>query len=190
MLKLRDYQEDISNRAVNILKQYGLVYIAAQPRVGKTLTAFAIAHKYGSQIILFVTKKKAKADIMAQLLDSEYKFERIDVTNYEQLHNYENIYDAIIIDEAHNCLIPNTLIDGRKIQDINLGDSLNSFNFDTNKYEEKKVINIYKNKLSENLIKIKCNGKEIVCTESHKIYTKRGWVKASEITTEDELFIL
>ena len=102
MLKLRDYQEKISNEAVDILRKYGLVYIAAQPRVGKTLTAFAIAHKYRSQIILFVTKKKAKADIMAQLLDSEYKFDRIDVTNYEQLHNYENIYDAVIIDEAHN----------------------------------------------------------------------------------------
>lgn len=101
-MQLRDYQERISNQATEILKQYGLVYLAIQPRVGKSLTSFAIAYKYGCKNLLFVTKKKAKADIMAQLLDSDYKFERIDVTNYEQLHNYENIYDVIIIDEAHN----------------------------------------------------------------------------------------
>lgn len=101
MLKLRDYQEDISNRAVDILKEYGLVYLALEPRVGKTLTAFAIAFKYGAKKLLFVTKKKAKADIMAQVLDSGYEYDRIDVTNYEQLHNYLPGYDLIIIDEAH-----------------------------------------------------------------------------------------
>lgn len=101
MLKLRDYQEDISNRAVNILKEYGLVYLALEPRVGKTLTAFATAFKYGAKNLLFVTKKKAKADIMAQVIDSGYEYDRIDVTNYEQLHNYLPSYDLIIIDEAH-----------------------------------------------------------------------------------------
>ena len=101
MLKLRDYQEDISNRAVDILREHGLVYLALEPRVGKTLTAFATAFKYGAKSLLFVTKKKAKADIMAQVLDSAYEYDRIDVTNYEQLHNYLLGYDIIIIDEAH-----------------------------------------------------------------------------------------
>ena len=101
MLKLRDYQEDISNRAVDILREHGLVYLALEPRVGKTLTAFATAFKYGAKSLLFVTKKKAKADIMAQVLDSGYEYDRIDVTNYEQLHNYLPEYDIIIIDEAH-----------------------------------------------------------------------------------------
>ena len=98
---LRDYQERISNEAVATLREHGLVYLAMEPRTGKTLTAFATAFKYGAKTLLFVTKKKAKADIMAQVLDSGYEYERIDVTNYEQLHNYESIYDLIIIDEAH-----------------------------------------------------------------------------------------
>ena len=98
---LRDYQERISNEAVAILQKHGLVYLAMEPRTGKTLTAFATAFKYGAKSLLFVTKKKAKADIMAQMLDSGYEYERIDVTNYEQLHNYLWGYDLIIIDEAH-----------------------------------------------------------------------------------------
>lgn len=100
-MQLRDYQIKISDQAKDILTNYGLVYLALEPRVGKTLTAFATAFKYGAKTLLFVTKKKAKDDIMAQVIDSGYSYEKINVTNYEQLHNYEPIYDLIIIDEAH-----------------------------------------------------------------------------------------
>jgi intein/homing endonuclease len=86
--------------------------------------------------------------------------------------------------------LENTLIDGVKIKDIKVGDFIKSINFASNKIEKKKVLNVFKNKLTENLVKIKCNGKEIICTESHKIYTKRGWVKAIDIRCEDELLIL
>lgn len=99
---LRDYQIEISDNAVDKLRKYKIVYLAMQVRTGKTLTAFATAFKYGATKVLFVTKKKAKADIMAQVLDSGFNYDRIDVTNYEQLHNYEACYDMIIIDEAHS----------------------------------------------------------------------------------------
>jgi hypothetical protein len=98
---LRDYQDRISNQAVAILQEHGLVYLAMEPRTGKTLTAFAAAQRYGAQTILFVTKKKAKADIMSQLQESGLMFHCVEVTNYEQLHNFLCGYDLIIIDEAH-----------------------------------------------------------------------------------------
>lgn len=98
---LRDYQERISNEAVDILREHGLVYLAMEPRTGKTLTAFATAYKYFAKKILFVTKKKSKSDILSQLEESGYEFDLVEVDNYEQLHNYEPIYDLIIIDEAH-----------------------------------------------------------------------------------------
>lgn len=99
---LRDYQIEISDKAVELLRKYKIVYLAMQVRTGKTLTAFAIAFKYGACKVLFVTKKKAKADIMAQVLDSGFTYNRIDVTNFEQLNKYEPIYDIVIIDEAHS----------------------------------------------------------------------------------------
>jgi DNA replication protein DnaC len=160
-----------------------------QVRTGKTLTAMATAHKFGAKSVLFVTKKKAIIDIVNQFSGSGIEM-GIYVTNYEQLANVHESFDLIIIDEAHSCFIGDTLIDGKKIKDINLRDSLKTFNFTKGVYEYKNVVNIYKNKLSERLVKIKCNGKEIVCTESHEIYTKRGWVKAIDITTSDELQVL
>jgi hypothetical protein len=188
-LILRDYQEEISDKAVELLKKYKIAYLAMQVRTGKTLTAMATAHKFGAKSVLFVTKKKAISDIVNQLEGSSIKM-GIYVTNYEQLGNVHESFDLIIIDEAHSCFIGDTLIDGKKIKDINLRDSLKTFNFTKGVYEYKNVVNIYKNKLSERLVKIKCNGKEIVCTENHEIYTKRGWVKAIDITTSDELQVL
>ena len=99
---LRDYQIQISDNAVDKLRKYKIVYLAMQVRTGKTLTAFATAFKYGACKVLFVTKKKAIDDILSQVNNSGFTFDVIDVTNYEQLHNYEACYDMIIIDEAHS----------------------------------------------------------------------------------------
>ena len=56
-MKLRDYQEEISDKAVKLLKTYKIAYLAMQVRTGKTLTAIATAHKFGATKILFITKK-------------------------------------------------------------------------------------------------------------------------------------
>jgi SNF2 family DNA or RNA helicase len=72
-----------------------------QVRTGKTLTAFATAHKFGAKKVLFVTKKKAIDDIIAQGVELGLNLE-IYVTNYEQLHNVNDDFDLIIIDEAHS----------------------------------------------------------------------------------------
>ena len=102
MIELRDYQIDISNRAVNILKEYGICYLVLQPRVGKTLTSLNAAKLYGAKNVLFVTKKKAISSIDKDA-ESIGFIDNITITNYEQLHNHREIsYDLIIVDEAHN----------------------------------------------------------------------------------------
>lgn len=101
MIELRDYQEDIANRGLAILRNNGLVYLAMEVRTGKTLTSLAIADMYGASRVLFVTKKKAIPDILQQHKDFETSFE-IHVTNYEQLTKVQPIYDLVIIDEAHS----------------------------------------------------------------------------------------
>jgi hypothetical protein len=100
-MHLRDYQIELSDKATKILHNYGLVYLAMQVRTGKTLTAFATAHKFGAKKVLFVTKKKAIDDIIAQGVELGLNLE-IYVTNYEQLHNVNDEFDLIIIDEAHS----------------------------------------------------------------------------------------
>ncbi len=101
MIELRDYQEEISTKAANLLRSKKIAYLAMEVRTGKTLTALATAMKFGAKRILFVTKKKAINDIYEQSVQCGYDF-RLDIVNYEQLHKIVPIYDLVIIDEAHS----------------------------------------------------------------------------------------
>jgi SNF2 family DNA or RNA helicase len=100
-MTLRDYQVRISDEAVEILKEHGLVYLAMEPRTGKTLTSIVTAYKAGAKDVLFVTKKKAINDILEQLDKLGYDI-NVHVINYERLHFAKNMYDLVICDEAHS----------------------------------------------------------------------------------------
>lgn len=101
MFKLRDYQEDLSNRAVEIIITHGFVYLAMQVRTGKTFTSLSVCDKMGAKNVLFVTKKKAISSI-----ESDYKTMgpgfKITIINYESLHKVSDTgWDVMILDEAH-----------------------------------------------------------------------------------------
>jgi hypothetical protein len=99
-MQLRDYQINISSQAIDILKEFGLVYLAMQVRTGKTLTSLFTAQKYGAKNVLFVTKKKAISSIQDDynILSPGYN---IEVINFESVHKASIDHDFIIIDEAH-----------------------------------------------------------------------------------------
>jgi hypothetical protein len=98
----RQYQISISDKSADIIRKYGLVYLAMQVRCGKTVTALLTAEKMQAKKVLFVTKKKVIDGILADHKALGVSFE-IAVTNYEQLHNLKYEADLIIVDEAH-CL--------------------------------------------------------------------------------------
>jgi len=98
-MKLRDYQHTISNQATDILKQYGLVYLALEVRTGKTISAMETARKYGASRILFITKKKAIQSIEADSI--HFPTLEVVVVNYESLHKVSGKFDIIVADEAH-----------------------------------------------------------------------------------------
>lgn len=103
-MKYRDYQTDIINKSVEVLKQHGFVYLAMEVRTGKTLTALGIANMFSeTKNVLFVTKKKAISSIDKDygLLKPSYYLHTI---NYESLHKIpsELKWDFIVLDEAHS----------------------------------------------------------------------------------------
>jgi hypothetical protein len=99
-MQLRDYQLDIADQAINILKEFKLVYLAMQVRTGKTITSLHIASLYGAKQVLFVTKKKAISSILDDFANSNCLY-KLDVVNYESVHKCTTGYDFVIIDEAH-----------------------------------------------------------------------------------------
>jgi hypothetical protein len=190
MKSLRSYQIDIAAKGLNILKKHNILYLAMAVRTGKSSTSMEVANRFGAKRVLFLTKKKAIGSVLEDYKEFGYTF-YIDVINDESMHKLpSNDYDLVIHDEHHRCFLGNTLIDGVEIKNINVGDFKKSFNFEKKCYEYKQVKNVFKNKLTEGLVKIRCNGKEIICTENHEIFTKRGWVKAREILPTDELQVV
>lgn len=103
MLILRDYQEEISAKAVDILKSKKIVYLAMEVRTGKTITALQTANNYGAKKVLFLTKKKA---VESKTILNDYEALQPDfnivITNNESLHKTtDNDFDLLISDEHH-----------------------------------------------------------------------------------------
>lgn len=98
---LRDYQKNIAEQGLAILKQYGLLYLSMEVRTGKTRTSFAIANDYGALRVLFLTKKKAVASIKKDF-DALNPAFNLYVTNYENIARVDpDDFDLVILDEAH-----------------------------------------------------------------------------------------
>lgn len=99
-MELYEYQQELSNKAKDVLTRFKIVYLALETRTGKTITALETAKKYGAKKILFVTKKKAINDISKDV--DHYDLDVI-IINYESVLKKKDKYDLIICDEAH-CL--------------------------------------------------------------------------------------
>lgn len=103
MYKLRDYQECLSLKGCEILKELKIVYYCMEVRCGKTGTALNTCFLYGAKKVLFLTKKKAISSIKNDYEQFGYedKFEIL-IANNESLHLIEeNYFDIIVMDEAH-----------------------------------------------------------------------------------------
>lgn len=101
MFKPRDYQDRISNDAVEILRQKKIVYLCMAVRTGKTITALETCKKYNAKKVLFITKKKAISSIELDYQNFDYTFELI-IINDESLHKIiDTDFDIVIHDEHH-----------------------------------------------------------------------------------------
>lgn len=100
-MELRSYQKELSDKAVTILHALKIVYIVAEVRTGKTLTALQTAKNYGARKVLFITKLKAISSIQNDYdaLAPEFK---IQIINKESLHKItDKDFDLLIVDENH-----------------------------------------------------------------------------------------
>ena len=102
MFKLRDYQEKLSKKAVEILQNLNIVYFSVQVRCGKTLMALETAKLYGAKNVLFLTKKKAIQSIQNDYNNFGYSSDyQITIINNESLHKVKGKFDFIVMDESH-----------------------------------------------------------------------------------------
>ena len=101
-MNLRDYQIEISEKSVKILRSKNIVYISSEVRTGKTLMALNTCKLYGAKKVLFLTKKKAIQSILNDYNNFGYvnDFEIV-VINNESMSKAIGKFDLIIHDESH-----------------------------------------------------------------------------------------
>jgi len=100
MFKLRDYQVELSDQMADRLQRFGLVYLGAGVRTGKTHMSMEAARKFGAKRVLFLTKIIALKSIIGDYEDGQYPFEII-IINHQSMHKVEGRFDFLIVDEAH-----------------------------------------------------------------------------------------
>jgi hypothetical protein len=96
-----DYQQELGDRAAEVLKEHMIVYLAMEERTGKTLTAIICAEQLNVQKVLVITKKKALGG-WKDTLEAFDHTKTYHVTNYHQARKVEYKPDLIILDESHN----------------------------------------------------------------------------------------
>jgi hypothetical protein len=101
--ELRDYQQDIVDRATEIINVNRFVYLAMEVRTGKTLTSLSICDNLDNvDNVLFITKKKAIKTITDDS-DKICPSYALFVINYESIHKLPKVkWDVVVIDEAHS----------------------------------------------------------------------------------------
>ena len=101
MIKLRDYQQDLSDKVVRLLRVKKIAYLAMEVKTSKTLTSLNAANDYGAKKVLFLTKLKAIKSIQDDYNKLNPNFE-IQIINNESLHKVtDNDFDLLISDEHH-----------------------------------------------------------------------------------------
>lgn len=99
---LREHQLEVVRKAIPIIVNHDVVYLAVEMRVGKTLMALEIARQFGVRNLLWVTPKSAIASIEADFEAMGSPPYDLEVINRESLHKVRNsAYDMIVMDEAH-----------------------------------------------------------------------------------------
>ena len=99
---------------------------------------------------------------------------------------------------THSCLVGDTLISTNKgelrldevVNRVTMGDTIyaKTYNVETGKIEENKILAGAMTRKNAKLLKVKYDGKEIICTPDHKIFTKnRGYVEAKDLLKDDIL---
>jgi superfamily II DNA or RNA helicase len=84
-------------------------------------------------------------------------------------------FGTVVLDE---CFPAGTLIDGRPIETVKVGDTVTAWDENNRQPVPSKVVRLFKRPAPSRLIKLSVGGKTIVCTPTHPFLTRFGWVPA------------
>lgn len=85
------------------------------------------------------------------------------------------------------CFPAGTLVDGKPIETLVVGDMVTAFDEQTGEFHRRQVVRTFKNPMPEWLVVVRTTHHTLKCTSGHPFWTRRGWVNAADLTTDDEV---
>lgn len=88
------------------------------------------------------------------------------------------------------CFPAGTIVDGKPIESLRVGDIVTAFNEQTGGYEPRRVVRAFKNVAPKRMVLIALSEHHVIrCTAGHPFWTRRGWVDAIDLTINDEVLL-
>lgn len=101
--------------------------------------------------------------------------------------------DRVSLMFQDECFPAGTLItmhDGstKPIEDVQVGDRVIAYDEDADRLIDQRVYRLFKNPAPREMVAVGITTHHVlICTKGHPFYTRRGWVPAAELTTNDEV---
>jgi DNA repair protein RadD len=97
---------------------------------------------------------------------------------------------AVTLWVCDECFPAGTLVDGKPIEAIRVGDMVTAFNEVSGLFERRRVMRTFRNPAPEDMVKLLTTEHHVLyCTLGHPFWTQRGWVNAGKLTTQDEVLV-
>lgn len=87
------------------------------------------------------------------------------------------------------CFQAGTLIDGKPIEQIRVGDVVTAYNDTTKGFERRQVMRLFRNPAPENMVRLSSAHHVLECTPGHPVLTRRGWECAARLKEGDEILV-
>lgn len=206
-MQLRPYQNECVEAVLTGWREFRKLLVVSPTGSGKTLIFSALANRlqplrvlilaHREELIdqailklykstgLMADKEKAehKASLSAQVVVGSVQTMTRRLGKWPQDH-----FGVVIVDEAHHCFPAGTLIDGKKIENVLVGDTVRSYNHETNSIRQNRVKATMRRQV-ETILRIRLNnGKSIVCTPDHPIWNGHNYVAASTFSRESIVY--
>ena len=194
MTQLRDYQlEAIAEVSRKLLDNPILVLPTGG---GKTYAATELIKQLGMKTLWIAHRRELIAQAAARLTQSglsvgviqagfpERRSCQVQVASVQTLvRRTMPPAQLVIIDE---CFPAGTLVDGRPIETIAVGDRVSSLDVASMRLVQREVTYVFRS-VPSMLLRVRYGSHSVICTPGHPLLTLRGWVPAINLMPGDEV---
>lgn len=206
-IQMRPYQEAAVEAITNKFPGRGILKMPI--RSGKTFTMARIIYKMKVRALFIVTSQmllhQARAAFEDVLMmegevgiigDQQWQEGDVTVATIQTLSKarenkdprYKKLlsrYGLAIFDE---CFPAGTSVGGKRIEEIKVGDMVDSFDEHTKTISKNEVTHVFKSKPLEMVMVSFSNGEKLACTCHHPFLTSTGWKSACELRSCDLVY--